>query len=68
MAVSDESFNVRGGHVIGGCIVHTGEELENYELNRSKDLATDIRQCLGKILQRLVVNNWLNNLPKYHSI
>ena len=48
MAVSDDSFNVRGGHVIGGCIVHTGEELENYELNRSKDLATEYKTMFGK--------------------
>lgn len=53
MAVSDESFNVRGGHVISGCIVHTGVELiivelENYELNRSKDLATGYKTMFVK--------------------
>lgn len=48
MAVSDESFNVRGGHVIGGYIVYTGVELENYELNRSKDLTTGYKTMFVK--------------------
>ena len=50
-SISDEDFNVLGGHLDRGCIVKsTAEivliELEKYELTRSKDIMTGYKSLI----------------------